>query len=182
MPALIILDPRAHCFLQTPASLSLTSAFLFPSPIHFSGLHFSYLLKVQVISCANQMSASSWVNLLFCPSIYPSCLIPQFQLLLMKRQVTKLCFNSEHCLRWSKIISFNISKTVFKILLWHTLCNTTNSDVETILFMTCSVKGRATHPTRETSHLLLSPEHQICSQILKILLLDLSWLCVHPSL
>lgn len=63
-----------------------------------------------------------------------------------------------------------------------TLCNATNSYVETILFMTCSVKGRTTHPTRETSHLLLSPEHQICSQILKILLLDLSQLCVHSSL
>lgn len=54
--------------------LSSNTGFPFPDlcfPVSLShplsDWHFSYLLKVQVISYANKMSASSWVNLLFCP-------------------------------------------------------------------------------------------------------------------
>lgn len=138
MPALIILDPRAHHFLQTPASLSLTPAFLFPSPIHFSGWHFSYLLKVQVISYANQMSASSWVILLFCPSIH-HVLSHSFNYSWWRDRSQSYVLIQNTALDNPKS-SHSRYKKLFKILLWHTLCNATNSYIETILFVTGSEK------------------------------------------
>ena len=86
-------------------SLSSNTSFPFPDPCFPVSLShslfwlafFLYFKSSSYFICQPDVSILLSHSPLL--SFYPSCLIPQFQLFLMKRQVTKLCFNSEHCLR-----------------------------------------------------------------------------------